>query len=133
MPGSRSRATGPSRQSCTYTRVDRSIAAGSRDKYTVLKGGGKDTVTVMVYMCGADLESRSAMATKDLNEMLNASLGSRVNLIVYTGGCSSWRNNMVSSSVNQIWQVQNGRTRSTQRRSYRRSCQPTVHSPQDLR
>ena len=91
-----------------YTQVNRSVASGSRDKYTVLKGNGKDTVTVMVYMCGADLESRSAMATKDLNEMLNAQFGSNVRLIVYTGGCSSWRNNVVSSSCNQIWQVENG-------------------------
>ena len=88
-----------------YTAVDRSVASGSRDKYTVLKGNGKDVMTIMVYMCGADLESKSAMATRDLQEMMNARLGSKVNLIVYTGGSTSWRNNMVSSQVNQIWQI----------------------------
>ncbi len=91
-----------------YTAVNRKVAAGSRDKYTVLKGNGKDTVTILVYMCGADLESKSAMATKDLNEMLNAKFGGNVNLVVYTGGCAGWRNNMVSSSVNQIWQIRDG-------------------------
>ena len=50
---------------------------------------GKDKVTLMVYICGADLESRSGMATKDLQEMLNASFGKNLKLIVYTGGASA--------------------------------------------
>ncbi len=91
------------------TRLDTSVAPGSRDKYTALLGGGRDTVTLMVYMCGADLESRSGMATRDLQEMQNANLGSRVNLLIYTGGSTAWRNNLVSSSVNQIWQLKNGK------------------------
>ena len=94
--------------SANYSSVNRKVAAGSRSKYTALKGGGKDTVTVMVYMCGADLESRSAMATKDLQEMINAKFGSNVRVIVYTGGSSNWRNNLVSSQVNQVWQVKDG-------------------------
>ena len=89
--------------------VNRAVAEGSRNKYTVLKGNGKDTMTIMVYMCGADLESRSAMGTKDLNEMLAAKFGSNIRLIVYTGGSTKWQNNRVSSSVNQIWQIANGK------------------------
>ena len=89
--------------------LDRKVAAGSRDKYTSIIGNGKDKVTLMVYLCGADLESRSGMATKDLQEMLNASFGKNLKLIVYTGGCSNWRNNQISSRVNQIWQVEGGK------------------------
>lgn len=84
------------------------VAKGAAAKRTKLYGNGKDTVTVMLYMCGSDLESRSGMATKDLQEMLNADVGSNVNLIIYTGGCSGWRNNVMSSSVNQIYQVRDG-------------------------
>ena len=84
-------------------------STGIRAPYTTLKGNGKDTVTLMVYMCGTDLESRSAMGTRDLQEMLAARLGNNVRLIVQTGGCSRWRNNLVSSGVNQIWQVKNGK------------------------
>ena len=91
-----------------YTALNRSVAPGSRAKYTVLKGNGRDTATILVYMCGADLESKSAMATKDLQEMLNASFGSNVNLVIFTGGSTGWRNNMVSSQVNQVWQIKNG-------------------------
>ena len=89
--------------------LNRKVAAGSRDKYTSILGNGRDKVTVMVYLCGADLESRSGMATKDLQEMLNATLGKNLRLVVFTGGCSNWRNNQVSSRVNQVWQVENGR------------------------
>ena len=80
-----------------------------RAPYTTIRGGGKDTVTLMVYMCGTDLESKSAMATRDLQEMLAASFGDGVRLIIETGGCSNWRNNAVSSRCNQLWQVRGGR------------------------
>ena len=40
--------------------------------------------------------------------MIAADLGSKVNLLVYTGGCKSWRNNIISSRVNQIYQVMSG-------------------------
>ncbi len=89
--------------------LDDTVATGAREKYTTLKGDGQDTVTIMVYMCGTDLESRGAMASKDLQEMLNASVGDKINLLVYTGGCANWQNNFVSSKTNQIYQIKNGK------------------------
>ncbi len=85
--------------------LDNSVAKGARDKYTDLKGKGKDEVTLMVYLCGTDLESRSKMATSDLQEMLDADLSDKVNLLVYSGGCKEWQNNKLSNRNNQIWQV----------------------------
>lgn len=90
-------------------RLDTTVASGTRAKRTEILGNGRDTVTIMVYMCGTDLESQHGMGTSDLQEMLNAKVGSNVNLIVYTGGCNKWNNNVVSSKVNQIYQIQNGR------------------------
>ena len=87
--------------------LDSSVAKGAREKYTELLGGGKDEVTLMVYLCGTDLESRSQMATKDLQEMLNANIAENVNLIVYTGGCKQWQNKVLDSEKNQIWQITN--------------------------
>ena len=89
-------------------RLDTTVAEGSRDKYTKLLGDGRDTITIMVYMCGTDLESRSGMATNDLKEMAAASLSDQVNLLIYTGGCAQWRNNTVSSQTNQIYKLENG-------------------------
>ena len=90
------------------TAANTSVAAEARDKRTVIQGGGKDTVTLMIYMCGTDLESSYSMATKDLTEMTNASWGDNVHVIVYTGGCSRWRNSIISNSKNQIYEVQSG-------------------------
>ena len=49
------------------------------------------------------------MASRDLQEMLAADLGENINLIVYTGGAKQWQNNVVSSSVNQVYQIKNGK------------------------
>ncbi len=88
--------------------INTNVDPASRSKYANIIGGGQDQVTVMVYMCGSDLESRSGMATKDLQEMANATLSNKVRLLVYTGGASRWQNNVVSSSTNQIYEVKNG-------------------------
>ena len=50
-----------------------------------------DKWTIMVYMCGADLESDSGQASGDIKEMLGASgKPDDVNVIIETGGSSSW-------------------------------------------
>ena len=88
--------------------VDTSVSKKARDKYTKILGNNKDTVTIMVYLCGADLESQQGMGTSDLKEMAAANIGKNVNLIVYTGGASRWRNNVISSRTNQIYQIRDG-------------------------
>ena len=95
--------------------LNTTVASGSRGKYTTIYGDGSDKVTLMIYICGADLESEGGMATKDLVEMTNANISDNVNVIVYTGGAKKWQNNTVSNSKNQIYQVVNGglRTLST--------------------
>lgn len=90
--------------------VNYNVAAGSREKRTSILGSNRDEVTIMLYLCGTDLESKHGMASSDLEEMRAASsdFGDNFNLIVYTGGCSKWKNG-ISSSVNQIYQVKNGK------------------------
>ena len=88
--------------------VDTSVASEAREKYTTIRGKGQDEVTIMVYMCGTDLESRSGMATRDLAEMAKANIGSNVHVVVYTGGCSRWNNNIISTGKNQIYEVHSG-------------------------
>lgn len=88
--------------------LNTSVAKGTRAKYTSIVGRGADQVTIMVYLCGTDLESKYGMATNDITEMAKATLNSQVNVIVYTGGCSGWKNKNFSNSTNQIWRVANG-------------------------
>ncbi len=90
-------------------KLNTSVDNQARDKRTEILGNGKDVVTIMVYMCGTDLESRSGMGTSDLQEMLNAKFGDNINLLVYTGGCNGWRNNVISSKKNQIYQIKDGK------------------------
>ena len=92
----------------SYKKPDYSVADYARDKYYVPSSKGDDTVNVMVYMCGTDLESKYGMASKDIVEMAKAKLSDNVNVIIETGGCSSWQTKGISSSVNQIYRVQNG-------------------------
>ncbi|MBR3354239.1 MAG: peptidase C11 [Oscillospiraceae bacterium] len=80
----------------------------ARNHYYTPKGNGKDSVTIMIYMCGTDLESKYGMGTNDLIEMTKANLSDNVNIIVETGGCKKWQNNAMSSSTNQIWKVNKG-------------------------
>lgn len=89
-------------------KLNAEVTPGAREKRIKPLGGGRDTVTVMVYMCGTDLESKYGMGTSDLQEMMSASLSESVNVIVFTGGCKAWKNNAVSSSVNQIYKVESG-------------------------
>lgn len=88
--------------------VDNNVAAGSRAKRTVIKGNNEDTVTIMVYMCGTDLESKYGMASSDMQEMAQAKYGDNVNIIVFTGGCSQWKTSGISNRENQIYQVTQG-------------------------
>ncbi len=90
--------------------LDDSVDETARKKFTKIKGKGKDVVTLMVYMCGADLESSYGCGTSDLQEMINAKIANKnVNLLVYTGGAKKWKNNVVSNSTNMIFQIKNGK------------------------
>ena len=78
-----------------------SVSPLARAKRTLLEGNGADTATVMVYICGTDLEAQGGMATSDLNEMLHATISDKVNIVVETGGASKWRNSVISNTTNQ--------------------------------
>ena len=90
------------------TPLDRSVSPLAREKYVTPVGNGNDTFTIMVYMCGTDLESKYGMATSDLQEMMKATISSNVNIIVETGGCSKWKTPQISNSCNQIYKVNSG-------------------------
>lgn len=88
--------------------VNNSVASGSRAKRTNIIGNNQDTVTLMVYMCGTDLESKYGMASSDMQEMAAAKFGDNVNIIIYTGGCSQWKIQGISNQKNQIYQIKGG-------------------------
>lgn len=79
-----------------------------RDPFVTLKGDGTDTVTVMIYMNGSDLESNYGYASSDLKEILSATLSENVNVVIQTGGTSKWKTSAISNKHSQRFIVQNG-------------------------
>jgi hypothetical protein len=100
---------------------DYTVSPLAREKKTQNAASGNEIFTIMVYMCGSDLESRSGLASDDLQEMARADLGKNINLIVETGGAKQWKNNIVSSQGNQRYQVVNGGLRALDRNMGKKS------------
>jgi hypothetical protein len=46
--------------------------------------------TVLIYLCGTDLESNGKMATVNLTEISETLANENVNVVIETGGCSEW-------------------------------------------
>ena len=69
---------------------------------------GKDTWTVFVYLCGSNLESQNAAASKDLSEMVSASGSDKISFVVETGGAKAWKNNVVNARQLGRYLIKNG-------------------------
>ncbi len=74
----------------------------------------KDDHTVLIYMCGSNLESDYAssdegLASGDIDEILNVSgQPDDVNIVIETGGANSWSSTYgISSSKLERWHVEN--------------------------
>ncbi|MCC8104033.1 MAG: clostripain-related cysteine peptidase [Clostridiales bacterium] len=64
----------------------------------------EDEYTLMVYMVGSNLESDYGAASADLMEMLYSGVDcSKVNVLIYTGGSSSWEMDAISSEHNSVF------------------------------
>ena len=52
-----------------------------------------NTLTLMIYLCGSDLESKTGAATKDLDEIVASGVNTDlVNVVVMAGGTTQWQN-----------------------------------------
>ena len=57
----------------------------------------QETWAIYWYLCGSDLETRSAAASKDLAELLRARLPDNVTVVIQTGGAKQWHHSEISS------------------------------------
>ena len=78
-----------------------------RDYRVATRGNGEDVVTLMLYMCGSDLETDGGCASADLNEIVYADISDNVNIIIETGGALEWQNSMIPNDTNVRWQATN--------------------------
>ena len=73
---------------------------------TVFSNPYKGKRTVMVYMIGADLETKGFAATRDINEMINSNANfENVSVIVYTGGAKKWHMDDIPNDKHAIFKV----------------------------
>ena len=65
--------------------------------------------TIMIYMCGADLESDNGLASADINEILSVNgQPSNVNIVLETGGCLEWKTSNIPNDKLGRFHVSNG-------------------------
>ncbi len=68
-------------------------------------------LTVMIYVCGSDLESESGKATDDMEEMLSTGIGNTagVTVLAATGGATQWQEYGISTRSVQYYRVGSSR------------------------
>ena len=89
-----------------------SVGTNSNQDYSAyedktIKNASSDKYTLMVYMCGSNLESDGGYASSDIEEMLKSTMADEINLLVYTGGARRWYDFGISNKTNQIYKVEN--------------------------
>ena len=64
-------------------------------------------LTILVYICGSDLESKEGEASTDIREMVSSGIGGSgaVNVLLATGGASRWNGYSFSSRSVQYYRV----------------------------
>ena len=65
--------------------------------------------TLLIYMCGSDLESRHGYASDNIADMLEAQLPHNVNVVIQTGGANSWQREEISASEIGRYEVRHGK------------------------
>ena len=75
--------------------------------------GESENWTILVYLCGTDLESSGrlsgALASADLKEMCRATASGTVRFVVQTGGTRKWYTKEIDSDKNQRFLIRNGK------------------------
>lgn len=81
------------------------ISRLSRDKETSMGG---DDWTILVYLCGTDLESRGNAGTSDIIEAIKSQYNERVNIVYQTGGTNGWYDDIIASDRIQRYERVDG-------------------------
>ena len=64
--------------------------------------------TVLVYLCGSNLETSGGYATHNLKELVEAEVPENVTFAIQTGGANGWRNDWVDADALQRFTVDGG-------------------------
>lgn len=72
----------------------------------LLAGTAQADTTLMMYMCGTDLQSD---CIADLKEMCSAQTGDHVNIVVLAGGASKWDDKQLKANRLNLFTIEKGR------------------------
>jgi len=64
-----------------------------------------DSFTLLVYICGSNLESEDGAATYNLNQMVYSNAGDNLKVIIETGGAKEWQNDVITADSLQRYEV----------------------------
>lgn len=83
-------------------------APDSIESSVQLSNSGGESWTVMVYLCGTDLESEGGFASSNIKEMMGAVASEDVNILIQTGGTRSWEIEEINTEELQRYQIISG-------------------------
>ncbi len=82
------------------------LALAATANWLPAKAAEPQSLTLLVYVVGSDLESQGGYATQDITEMLRAQPNpDRLTVLVMTGGADSWANNQISPKELSIFKI----------------------------
>lgn len=90
----------------SFAELNETTADYARAKYSIPKGNGKDTVTVLFYLIGNDSPDSASATINTLNNILYASDSEKMNIVIQTGGCSSWNSKILEDDTIQRWRAE---------------------------
>ena len=64
--------------------------------------------TLLIYMCGSDLESSRGYASNNIEEILGAEIPENINVILQTGGSENWHTTGISAEHIGRYEIKNG-------------------------
>ena len=64
--------------------------------------------TVLLYICGSDLESLYSSAAEDIEEIAAAEYSEDVRVVIQTGGANEWHNNVSSDAIQRFIKTEGG-------------------------
>ncbi|HQC55134.1 MAG TPA: clostripain-related cysteine peptidase [Clostridia bacterium] len=78
---------------------------GEEQETPVEKNYVDGTYTLMIYMCGSNLETKGGHASRNITEMLSAELPEDTKVIIQTGGSNTWRKYDISSVFSSRYEI----------------------------
>lgn len=80
----------------------------TKNEITKNEDSQSGTKTLMIYMCGSDLESGGGIATSNLQDLVSSKIDyENINIILCAGGSNKWYNKNISTTETSYFKVTN--------------------------